>query len=474
MIESYLIQRKGRRIRTAAAAAALLAAATVLPNLANAWSYAEAAAPYKGTRIVILDEVTPLQQTFAKLVPQFTEETGIEVDYQLLNHFEVINKGQADLLSGRGAYDGVMLHSAQTGLLLGANVLRPIDDMLADSKLTSPDMDTADFIEPAWSTTAKFNGTTYALPAWNYNVVYWARNDLLSHPEEQSNFKAKYGYDLRVASTMQEIRDIAEFFTRKAGEKLAGKTLQGDFYGIGLEGIKGGTTWGTVWNSFIKNWGGDIFDLEGNPRVDTPENRAAMRFWGDLWKFGPPGMAETSLLDVPTLMGSGVVAQAVAWSDFALGIDQPGSSEFAGKFAYSAMPRNTGYSGPRSAEGAPSIIVISKAGKNPEATYLFLQWMSDKATQTKLADTLGGGVPIRVSSWGLPAFKKSRHAQLYQAMEETLKYTQGKPRAPKIYEIFDVMSGLMQEVGLGKITAEEAAGRGQEALNKICEGKCTL
>ena len=60
-----------------------------------------------------------------KLVPQFTEETGIEVDYQLLNHFEVINKGQADLLSGRGAYDGVMLHSAQTGLLLDAGVLRP-------------------------------------------------------------------------------------------------------------------------------------------------------------------------------------------------------------------------------------------------------------------------------------------------------------------------------------------------------------
>jgi hypothetical protein len=45
---------------------------------------------------------------------------------------------------------------------------------------------------------------------------------------------------------------------------------------------------------------------------------------------------------------------------------------------------------------------------------------------------------------------------------------------PKIYEIFDVMSGLMQETGLGLITAEQAAKRGQEALEKICEGKCTL
>ena len=297
MIKNHLIHRKSRRTLTAAFA---LLTAAALPNLANAWSYAEAAAPYKGTKIVILDEVTPLQQTFAKLVPQFTEETGIEVDYQLLNHFEVINKGQADLLSGRGAYDGVMLHSAQTGLLLDAGVLHPIDAYLKDPKLTSPDIDTADFIEPAWSTTAKHKGATYGLPAWNYNVVYWARDDLLSHPEEQANFKAKFGYDLGVPATMQQMRDIAEFFTRKAGEQLAGKPLDGDFYGIGLEGIKGGTTWGTMWNSFLKNWGGDIFDENGNPSVDTPENRAAMQFWGDLWKFGPPGTAETSLLDVPT------------------------------------------------------------------------------------------------------------------------------------------------------------------------------
>ena len=100
--------------------------------------------------------------------------------------------------------------------------------------------------------------------------------------------------------------------------------------------------------------------------------------------------------------------------------------------------------------------------------------MSDKKTQANFADTLGGGVPIRTSSWALPAFKESSHAKLYEAMEENLKYTQGKPKAPKIYEIFDVMSGLMQETGLGLITAEQAAKRGQEALEKICEGKCTL
>lgn len=474
MTNSDTTPRAGRRLCAALAVAALPLAALALPGAANAWSFKEAAEPYKGTKIVILDEVTPLQQGFATLVPEFVEETGIEVDYQLLNHFEVINKGQADLLSGRGAYDGVMVHSAQTGLLFDADVFIPIDDFMADEKLTSPDIDVDDFIDPVWSTTAKFNGKTYALPGWNYHVIYWGRNDLLTHPDEQANFKAKYGYDLAPAETMQQMRDIAEFFTRQAGEKLAGETLESDFYGIALEGIKGGTTWGTVWNAFVRNWGDDIFDEEGMPDFDTEANRAAVKFWGDLWQFGPPGMAEASLLDVPTLMGTGVVAQAIAWSDFAMGIDQPGTSPFSGQFAYRQMPRNADYDGPRSTEAGTGIIAISKASKNPEATYLFLQWMADKQTRAKLADVLGGGVAMRKSSWELPAFKNSHLAPLYQAMEESLSFVEGKPRVPKIYQIFDAMSGLMQEVGLGKITAEEATKRGQDALVEICEGKCTL
>ena len=467
-------QVNARRTLAGMVPVAALLGTLMVPSLANAWTFKEAAEPYKGTKIVILDEVTPLQQVFAKLVPDFVAETGIEVDYQLLNHFEVINKGQADLLSGRGAYDGVLVHSAQTGLIFDADVFRPIDDFMADTNLTSPDIDTDDFIEPVWSTTAKFNGQTYALPAWNYHVIYWARNDLLSNPEEQANFKAKYGYDLAPADTMQQLRDISEFFTRKTGEKLAGETLESDFYGIALEGIKGGTTWGTVWNSFLKNWGDDIFDEDGRPDFDTEKNRAAIKFWGDLWQVGPPGLAETSLLDVPTLMGSGVVAQAIAWSDFALGVDQTGKSVFSGKFAYRQMPRNADYDGPRSTEGGPGIIGISKASKNPEATYLFLQWMADKKTQAKLADALGGGVAMRSSSWELPAFKESRLAPLYVAMQETLTFMEGKPRVPKIYQIFDALSGLMQEVGLGQITPGEATKRGQEALVKICGDKCTL
>ena len=448
-------------------------ALTMAASGALAWSYKEAAAPYKGTTVRVLDETTPLQETFAPLVKQFNDETGINVEYELLNHFEVINKGQSDMLSGRGHYDAVMNHPFQLGLLLDAGVLRSIDDLMSNAKLTNPDFDMGDLIEPSFSSLSKFGGKTYGFLNWNYNSVYWARGDLLGDAGEQAAFKAKYGYDLKPAETLQQMRDIAEFFTRKAGEKLAGKTLDSDFYGVVLEGSKGGTTYQHVWFSFVKNYGGRFFDDEGRPMVESAETIAGLKAWADLWEFAPPGMAEYSLIDVPTVMGNGIAAQTIAWSDFVLGIDKPGASDLAGKFVYAPIPRNAESSGGYYAAATPSGMNISVHSKNPEATYLFIQWMAEKSTQKALLAAGKGGVPIRNSSWSDPALTNSNLAGLFEAMRGSMKGGVAEPKLPRQLEMGDAMNGIIQQVGLKSMTPAEGAKALQAALMAICE-KCLL
>ena len=447
--------------------------AIVFSSATYAWSYKEAAEPYSGTTITVLDEVTPLQEAMGKIVDDFVQETGIQVNYELLNHFEVISKGQADMLSGRGQYDAVMLHSPQMGLLLSADKILPINDLMNDSNLNNPDLGLDQLIQPSWDSVAKFNDQTYGFLNWAYNQVYWARADLLNHPAEQEAFKAKYGYDLAPATTMEQVRDIAEFFTRPKGEQLAGETLEGDFYGIVLEGIKGGTTFWSVWNNFIKNWGGDIFDESGVPTVDRAENIEAVAFWASLWKFSPPGQAEYSLIDVPTVMGNGIAAQSIAWSDFVFGIDTPSASKLHGSFTYAGVPPREGQTTPRYVEGEPSLIVISSHSKHPEATYLFMQWMVDEATQAKLFEALGGGVPMRNQTWDLPVVQNAAIPDLYPAMRESLTYVSAKPKAPKLYEVADVLGGIFQEIGLGQMSAEDGLKSGQAQVLKICE-QCFL
>ncbi|RMX04813.1 extracellular solute-binding protein [Corticibacter populi] len=446
------------------------------PSLVQAqgWSYKEAAKPYAGTSIRVLDEITPLQETMKQLVPLFEEETGIKVDYELLGHADVINKGQADLFSGRGYYDGIMLHGLQMGPLLAGKVLEPIDGFASDAKLANPALDASDFLQPAAGTLTQWGGKHYGYLTWNYNQIYWARKDLLEDPQEQAAFKARYGYDLAPAKTMDQLLDIAEFFTRKSGQTLAGKPLASDFYGIVMEGIPAGTTFTTLWENFLVNWGGGLYDAQGRPHFDSPENIAAMTFWAKLWKYAPPGQAEYSLVDVPTVMGNGIAAQSIAWSDFVLGIDKPGASALAGQFVYGGIPRNPAYQGARHAGGEPSLIAISKASKKKEATFLFLQWLVDKETQAELIAKGAGGVPIRSSVFGLPALQNPETASLYGAMKDTLEVLPAKPKLPKFFEIDTALAPIVQQVGLGRLTPEQAAKQGQAKLVSICGDKCTL
>ena len=109
---------------TAGVAVAALTAAPA-PSQAQSF-YTEAGKPYAGTTIRVLDEITPLQETLSKIVPEFEKETGIKVEWELLNHFEVISKGQADMVSGRGYYDAVMLHGFQMGPMLTAGAEPPV------------------------------------------------------------------------------------------------------------------------------------------------------------------------------------------------------------------------------------------------------------------------------------------------------------------------------------------------------------
>jgi len=172
-------------------------------------------------------------------------------------------------------------------------------------------------------------------------------------------------------------------------------------------------------------------------------------------------------------MGNGIAAQSIAWSDFVLGIDKPGGSPFAGKFTYAGIPVNDDFKGPRSAASEPSFVVLSKVSKNKAATYLFMQWLIDKQTQGKLMAIGNGGVPIRTSSFALPQLTTGPLVPLFGGMKSTLEVAIAKPKAPKIFEIYDALGPIIQQVGQGKLTPEQGAKLGQAKLLEICK-KCLL
>ena len=73
--------RHVRWLTAGVAIIALTAALTAAPAPSQAQSfYTEAGKPYAGKTIRVLDEITPLQETLSKIVPEFEKETGIKVE----------------------------------------------------------------------------------------------------------------------------------------------------------------------------------------------------------------------------------------------------------------------------------------------------------------------------------------------------------------------------------------------------------
>jgi hypothetical protein len=63
---------------------------------------------------------------------------------------------------------------------------------------------------------------------------------------------------------------------------------------------------------------------------------------------------------------------------------------------------------------------------------------------------------------------------LLSAMKSSLEVSRSKPPMPDYFEIVDVLSDVVQKVGLGKLSPEDAAQQGQAALEKLCSESCLL
>ena len=434
----------------------------------GSFSLADAAAPYEGTELRILDELTDFQPAMAKLLPQFEHETGIDVEYELLSHDDVIRKGEADLLSGQGAYDAVMIHSEQAGRLLQANAIQFLNDYLDDAALHDPSVEFADFQQPLTDQFTDVDGNRIGFPNWLYTYVYWARKDLLTNPIEKEAFKREYGYELQIPQTMEQMRDIAEFFDRAAGEKAAGEVLDQDLAGIVLQGDRAGGGYYDAAYNFMKNAGGGLFAEDGTPAVDNPENVAGLALYRDLWGFGPPGMAEVGLVDLPVMMGQGIAASGIIFSDFVFNVDKKGESPFAGQFAYGAVPAFEGQPDAHTAGVSPSTLVINSASDNKEATYLLLQWMVSPEVQKEWLKS-GVGIPVRTADFEL--VKNGPRAGLYQAIQDSQDVAKPfPPTVPNMFEIVNEVALMQQRVGAGESTPEDAVADLQSKMEDICEG----
>ena len=288
--------------------------------------------PLEGETVKILSFAAPYTNWVKNLGPKFKEEYGAELVAVECPDEELYRKAVTEFIAGTGAYDVVVCHYSDVGEFVVNGWIECIEDLYNTYGLDPHNEDMSDVL--------RLCGCGWGGKVWGQLQdgdihIFYYRKDLFNHPDERDEFKSQYGFELRPPQTWEEHNKIAEFFTRKKGEKLAGQTLEKDFYGTAFWGKRG-----FAFGWFVGRWAGfelPYFDEEMNPMIDSEEGIKAMENLVEAVKYCPPGVLNYQYADIRAALANGDIAMCEQWTCVGKGPEFH-TPDMIPKIGYSILP----------------------------------------------------------------------------------------------------------------------------------------
>lgn len=399
----------------------------------------------------------------APIVSEFEALTGAKVQIDMFPYPGLIDKIVIEASANNPSYQLMWVDSPWVGVLGESGALEDLTDWAR----RDADEIHLDDIVPIQLQENTWQGRLLAFPAsgmiWHQNY----RKDLFENADEAADFKATYGYDLAPAKTWEEYIDIAEFFTRSAGESLAGETLEKDFYGNAQAYSR---VAGAITHDFfpiMRSFGGDYWDPEtGLCAVDGKAGLAAADVMKRLVPFNPPDYLGL-MWDIRTgYMERGEVAQSGYWSVRTVRLTNPDEAVLPtiGEAGYAPSPSGDGGE-METMTGALSFGINSKASqRDKEAAWEFIKWGTSRDMMRRFAEEGSGVSQFHKSILSDPELQaKYPYYKVLLEAQDTAKRRIFHPFYADVEEIFGVE--LSKFMAGETETAEEALSNGCTKIN---------
>ena len=341
---------------------------------------------------------------------QYKSKTGntVKLDVDFIPWPDFYTRVNASLTSGEKKYNFIVSDSQWIGAFVEGGYYRKINDLLdADPEFKK----TFDQIHPsfldAYATYPYKSKNYYGFPQFPDVLVTYGRKDVLCDAGEQAAFKAKFNEKLPCTGEEMDNIDwktfekVGQFFQRKKGEKLAGKVLEDDFYGIAYQAGKGYDFSSMQINGFIWQAGGDIWDETKVPDgkaqgvVNSPVAVKALDQYLSLIKYMPP-VAKTGTMDIfksDELFREGKVAMNVNWIGLGEASLDTKSSKVADKLVFGMAPGTRGADGKmvrwNNLGGQPFVLTTWTTEEQTTEAVDFVKWWLSAPIQHQFA--AGGG-----------------------------------------------------------------------------------
>ncbi len=386
---------------------------------------------------------------------QFTEETGIAVEWVTLEENVLRQRVTTDITTNGGQFDIMTIGMYETPIWGANGWLVPLDGLSAEYNV--------DDLLPAMRDGLSHDGTLYAAPFYGESSMIMYRTDLMEAA----------GLEMPTDPTWQFIREAA----------AAMDDPENDINGICLRGKPG---WGeggafitVTGNSFGARW----FDEEWNAQFDQPEWADALNFYVNLMNdYGPDGYENNGFNENLSLFQQGLCGMWIDATVAASFVTNPNDSEVADSVGFALAPNSEGVDR-RSNWLWAWALAIPAGTQQADAALQFIEWATGTGYIELVAENEGwANVPpgARTSLYENPNYQEVPFAQM--TLDSILAADPNNPTVDPVpyvgiqFAAIPEFAGIATEVSqefasayAGQQSVEEALANAQAITNEAME-----
>ena len=350
------------------------------------------------------------QKQWAQIVSpklaEFEKLTGMKVIPQIFPENQFRQKLGIELASGSSSADVFMADALVSAPLYHkSGWIQPLNDLLKNANLTSPDFDYEDFL-PTVKQASTVDGQILGIPEEVDGQILYYNTEIFQK------------YKLEPPMTLEGIVQVAKEVMTKSNGKTYGIVMRG----MGPKAI-------SQWSTFMADLGGWWVNGDGKADLTSQENIQAFAMYGDLLRaYGPPGEMNMDWPDALSVFAQGQAAMFCDAASFRKTVVDPSSSRIVGKWGAIAMPPGAQGTHPMTNSW---VLSIGKNARSPDASWLLVQWLLSK--KMVLTSLLQGIPSPRASAWKSDQFtSQDKYPFWTSAFMQNLKTGNPQFQAPVI------------------------------------------
>ncbi|WGD32150.1 extracellular solute-binding protein [Ancylobacter sp. WKF20] len=321
-----------------------------------------------------LMEDVPETQIIESLLPEFTKETGIKVEFEKIGYGDMHDKLVAQLVAPESYYNVLEVDFLWAGEFPAAGWLEDLNPYVQKSGF-----DLKPFIPSMLDLLGRTPDALPILPMYNYSMGLIYRTDLINDAKVKADYKAKTGKELALPATLADYVALSKFF----------KAQGGDVVGAAMQGQRGDPN-AMEFSNYLFSSGGAYLDGNRKVALNSEAGLTALKLYADNIQNGAQqGALSATLDDTMRLMCAGKAFSMVTYWWMLPQLDNAEKCPaVAGKLALSVMPGGHGESG-----GWGWGIPKNTSDESKAAAWKFIEWVQGK--KTSIARALQGHAPVR-------------------------------------------------------------------------------